>query len=206
MLEAVDLACERGSRRLFSGLSFTLAAGELLLVTGPNGAGKTSLLRILCGLTPPSGGEVRWQGKTIAGLGEEFRGQLFYLGHHNGVKDELTARENLLISCRLAGEPLTEDAARATLAHMGLAGREDLPARLLSQGQRRRVALARLLITRAPLWILDEPLTALDARAVALIQGRLAAHLAAGGLVVLTTHQPIQVDDVTPRRLELGTP
>ncbi|MEO1767161.1 cytochrome c biogenesis heme-transporting ATPase CcmA [Thiobacter aerophilum] len=206
MLEALDLACERGSRKLFSGLSFALGPGELLLVAGPNGAGKTSLLRILCGLTPPATGEVRWQGKSVRSLGEDFLSQLFYLGHHNGVKDDLTALENLLITSRLAGQALGEEAARAALAHMGLAGREDLPAKLLSQGQRRRVALARLLVTRAPLWILDEPVTALDARAVELIQGRLAAHLAAGGLVVLTTHQPIEVNGVTPRRLELCAP
>jgi len=204
MLEAVDLSCERGGRTLFSGLSFTLAPGQALLVTGPNGAGKTSLLRILCGLSPPFTGEVRWRGQGLAAAADRLRGALFYLGHHNGIKDELTALENLHINATLAGDALSEEAARAALAGMGLVGREDLPAKTLSQGQRRRVALARLLVSHAPLWVLDEPLTALDSRAAALIESRLVAHLAEGGLVVLTTHQPIDLPEIALRRLTLG--
>lgn len=204
MLDAHDLACQRGDRVLFSGLSFTLSCGELLQVAGANGSGKTSLLRILCGLSRPIQGEVRWSGTETRRLGEAFRESLLYLGHHNAVKEELTAVENLQFAATLAGHPLTEGEAQDALDRIGLRGRERLPAKALSQGQKRRVSLARLLLSRAPLWILDEPLTALDVKAIALIQSRLAAHLAGGGMVVLTTHQPIEVPGVIPRRLELG--
>ena len=203
-LEAHNLACQRGDRVLFSGLSFTLSAGELLQVAGPNGSGKTSLLKILCGISSPVEGEVRWAGENARRQGEAFRENLLYLGHHNAVKEDLTALENLQIAARLAGAPLGEDQALDALDRIGLVGREFLPAKVLSQGQKRRVALARLLVSRAPLWILDEPLTALDVKAIELIQSRLAEHLAAGGMVVLTTHQPIDVPGVTPRRLEMG--
>jgi heme exporter protein A len=201
MLEAAHLTCQRGERTLFTNLSFTLGAGELLQVAGPNGSGKTSLLKLLCGLTPPAAGEIRWQGAPARG--EDFRRQLFYLGHQHAVKEELSALENLHISTGLAGEPLTDEAALDALDRMGLAGREHLPAKVLSQGQKRRVALARLLVSKAPLWILDEPLTALDVGAVDLIQSRLAEHLANQGMVVLTTHQALHVPGVTPRRIEL---
>lgn len=201
MLEADNLTCQRGERILFTGLSFTLAPGELLQIGGPNGSGKTSLLKLLCGLSPPLEGAIRWQG--AAARGEDFRRNLLYLGHQNAVKEELTALENLHIASDFAGEPLTDTQALAALAHMGLAGREHLPAKVLSQGQKRRVTLARLLVSRAPLWILDEPLTALDVLAVELIQSRLAQHVAQQGMVVLTTHQALQVPGVTPRRIEL---
>ena len=204
MLEARNLACQRGDRVLFSGLSFTLSAGELLQVAGPNGSGKTSLLKILCGISSPVEGEVRWAGENARRQGEAFRENLLYLGHHNAVKEDLTALENLQIAARLADAPLGEDQARDALDRIGLVGREFLPAKVLSQGQKRRVALARLLVSRAPLWILDEPLTALDVKAIDLIQSRLAEHLATQGMVVITTHQPIEVPGITPRRLELG--
>lgn len=204
MLEAHDLACQRGDRTLFSGLNFTLGSGELLQVAGPNGSGKTSLLKLLCGISSPAEGEVRWAGENTRRQGELFREKLLYLGHHNAVKGDLTALENLQIAARLAGEPLTEAEALDALDRIGLLGREYLPAKVLSQGQKRRVSLARLLVSRAPLWILDEPLTALDVKAIALIQARLAEHLAGGGMVVLTTHQAIEVPGVAPRRLELG--
>ena len=201
MLEAAHLTCQRGERTLFTNLSFTLGAGELLQVAGPNGSGKTSLLKLLCGLSHPVAGEIRWQGKPAHG--EDFRRHLFYLGHQHAVKEELSALENLHISTDLAGEPLTDAQALDALGRMGLAGREHLPARILSQGQKRRVALARLLVSKAPLWILDEPLTALDVAAVDLIQSRLAEHLAHQGMVVLTTHQALHVPGVTPRRIDL---
>ena len=201
MLEAAHLTCQRGERTLFTDLSFSLGAGELLQVAGPNGSGKTSLLKLLCGLTPPVAGEIRWQGTPARG--EDFRRQLFYLGHQHAVKEELSALENLRISTELAGEPLTNVQALDALERIGLAGREHLPAKVLSQGQKRRVSLARLLVSKAPLWILAEPLTALDVGAVDLIQSRLAEHLANQGLVVLTTHQALHVPGVTPRRIEL---
>ena len=201
MLEAAHLTCQRGERTLFTNLSFTLGAGELLQIAGPNGSGKTSLLKLLCGLSPPAVGEIRWQGAPARG--EDFRRQLFYLGHQHAVKEELSALENLRISTDLAGEPLTDAEAVDALDRIGLAGREHLPAKVLSQGQKRRVALARLLVSKASLWILDEPLAALDVGAVDLIQSCLAAHLANQGSVVLTTHQALQVPGITPQRIEL---
>lgn len=201
MLEAAHLTCQRGERTLFTNLSFTLGTGELLQIAGPNGSGKTSLLKLLCGLSPPFAGEIRWRGAPARG--EDFRRQLFYLGHQHAVKEELSALENLQISAELADEALSDVEALDALDRMGLAGREHLPAKVLSQGQKRRVALARLLVSKAPLWILDEPLTALDTAAVDLIQARLAAHLANQGSVVLTTHQALQVPGITPRRIEL---
>lgn len=201
MLEAAHLACQRGERILFKDLNFSLNAGELLQVAGPNGSGKTSLLKQLCGLSPPAAGSIHWQG--VPARGEDFRRQLFYLGHQPAVKEELSALENLHISASIAGEPLTDAQAIDALDRIGLAGREHLPAKVLSQGQKRRVTLARLLVSKAPLWILDEPLTALDAAAVALIQSRLAEHLAHQGMVVITTHQELHVPGVIPRRIEL---
>lgn len=193
MLEAVSLQCVRGEHALFSDLSFKLGAGEMLLVSGPNGAGKTSLLRLLCGLSQPAAGEVRWQGECVRGQRGEYCKQMAYLGHHNGVKDELTALENLRAAADVAGVAAGGDALLAALEHVGLRGHEDLPAKLLSQGQKRRVALARLLLADARLWILDEPLAALDVQAVVLVEDMLAAHLARGGMAVLTTHQPVNV-------------
>lgn len=204
MLEAINLTCQRGDRTLFEGLGLQLAAGEVLQVAGPNGAGKTSLLRMLCGLTQPVAGEVRWHGRPLAAAGEGFRRDLLYLGHQNAVKEELSALENLHVTTDLAGTPLTDAEARAALEQIGLGGRETLPAKVLSQGQKRRVALSRLLVSRAALWVLDEPLTALDVAAIGLIQSRLAAHVAGGGMVVLTTHQPVEVPGFGVRRIELG--
>jgi heme exporter protein A len=147
---------------------------------------------------------VLWQGKNARKQSESFHESLLYLGHQNAVKEELTALENLQIAATLAGKSLTEEQALDALDRIGLLGREYLPAKVLSQGQKRRVTLARLLVSRAPLWILDEPLTALDARAIDLIQSRLAEHLAAQGMVVLTTHQAIDVPGIAPRRLEMA--
>lgn len=202
MLEAVQLSCLRGERTLFTDLSFTLPPGELLQIAGANGSGKTSLLRILCGLSAAAAGEVRWN--QARAQGEPFHRDLLYISHHAAVKEELSALENLLIASTFAATPLTKNQALEALARMGLEGREHLPTKVLSQGQKRRVGLARLLVSNAPLWILDEPLTALDARAVELIQARLAEHLARQGMVVLTTHQALQVPGFTPRRIELN--
>lgn len=202
MLEAVHLTCLRGERTLFTGLSFTLPPGELLQIAGANGSGKTSLLRLLCGLSSPTTGEVRWNNSSARG--DDFHRNLLYIGHHSAVKEELTACENLLISSTFAATPLTPCQALDALSQIGLSGREHLPTKVLSQGQKRRVGLARLLVSNAPLWILDEPLTALDTRAVELIQARLAHHLAQQGMIVLTTHQTLQVPGFIPRRIELN--
>lgn len=189
MLEADDLECERSGRTLFRALSFALQSGELLRVAGANGSGKTSLLRILCGLLPPSGGEVRWNGQPIKTLLEDYSRQLVYLGHAPAVKDELSAAENLAIACRLAGNAQPAGAVREALARFGLSGSE-VPAKRLSQGQRRRAALARLALSGSlPLWLLDEPFSALDADGVSLLRAMIEEHLTRGGTVVFTTHQ-----------------
>ena len=187
MLEASNLECIRGERSLFAGVGFRLAAGEMLYLQGSNGSGKTSLMRILCGLSHPVAGEIRWRGQTIAALGEDYRRELCYLGHHNAIKEELTPLENLLAAARLADEALDEGDALDALERVGLAGREELACRYLSQGQKRRVALARLVNERRALWVLDEPYVALDTEAVALVADLIGAHLQRGGLAVLTT-------------------
>jgi heme exporter protein A len=190
MLEAAELECERGTRRLFRGISFAVTAGELLRVAGANGSGKTSLLRILCGLASPSAGVVRWKGQPIGALREEYARELVYVGHAPAVKDDLTPSENLAITCRLAGRPATGEALRAALGQLGV---PELPVRKLSQGQRRRAALARLWVSDAPLWLLDEPYSALDADGMAALNGRIGSHAAAGGAAVYTTHQEVGI-------------
>ncbi len=194
MLEARDLAATRGDTTLFSGLGFALAPGALLRVTGANGTGKTSLLRALCGLLMPSAGEVRWKGEDIRALREEYWEHLLYIGHANALKDDLTATENLAFACGIAGSPVPRERVHSALGRFGLAGRERLPVRVLSQGQRRRAALARLAVGEAqPLWILDEPFAALDAVGIDLVQSLAGDHLARGGMVVLTTHQDARI-------------
>ena len=204
MLEVSSLACSRGDHRLFSGLSFALYPGQIMQVQGANGSGKTSLLRTLCGFLMPDEGGITWCGESIGELDEEYYAEMLYLGHLNAIKDELSALENLRISAGLAGIELDEKEAIVALRSMGLRGREMLPTKVLSQGQRRRVALARLLVSDAKLWILDEPLTALDVGAVVQIQELIAAHLARQGMVIFTTHQPLQVAGVEMRSLSLS--
>ncbi|WPL16225.1 Cytochrome c biogenesis ATP-binding export protein CcmA [Thiorhodovibrio winogradskyi] len=191
MLEVSALSCRRGERCLFSALDLQLAPGQLLHLQGSNGSGKTTLLRALCGLLHPDAGQIRWHGEPIERLAEDYYRDLLYLGHLNGIKGDLTGLENLRIACRLSGQPASDGAIAGALARIGLGGFEDLPCRMLSQGQKKRVALARLLLSKAPLWILDEPFSALDLGAVALLDELIRVHVEDGGLVVLTTHQAL---------------
>jgi len=191
MLSADGLECQRGSRRLFAGVSFALAPGECLFVQGPNGSGKTSLLRILCGLARPERGEVRWDGKPIAELGDEYRGALAWCGHANALKDDLTPAENLVAGAALRGRRIERARAVAALDALGVAQLAALPVRALSQGQKRRVSLAALGLAGCRLWLLDEPLTSLDAGAAETLAAMVDAHLAGGGIAALSSHQPV---------------
>jgi heme exporter protein A len=193
----------RGERLLFSDLSFSLNPGGFIQLTGPNGSGKTSLLRIICGLMFPERGEVRWNGAQIRSLGEEYSQIVTYLGHRNGVKEELSSLENLRISSGLAGCELTHSHAQQALARVGLAGRENLPARFLSEGQRRRSAIARLITCNTSLWILDEVLASLDHAATVLIESIIGDHLSKGGMAIVATHQELHVSASSFQRLEL---
>ncbi|WP_369614072.1 cytochrome c biogenesis heme-transporting ATPase CcmA [Marichromatium sp. PS1] len=205
MLEVVQLECRRGDRLLFSALDVEVGGGTLLHVRGRNGSGKTTLLRALCGLFTPERGEIRWRGTSITELGDEYHRDLLYFGHLNGIKGDLTGVENLRVTTTLDGARLDEQALWAALARIGLQGFEDLPTRMLSQGQKKRVALARLVLSRAPLWVLDEPFTALDTAAVALLETLIAEHVAGGGIVVLTTHQDVPLTSGQVARLDLGS-
>ncbi len=194
-LELIGVSCVRGARRLFDSANAVIRAGELLRVQGANGAGKTSLLRTLCGLSLPDRGEVRWKGRALAGQRDEFHRELIYIGHAAALKDDLSARENLLAACLLGGQRPTSTALMQALAAAGLRQREHLSARSLSQGQRRRVALARLLLEpHPPLWVLDEPFNALDAAASDWLLDVVTSQLRRGGIVVLTSHQPVAID------------
>jgi heme exporter protein A len=204
MLEADDLACLKGDRMLFRGLALDLSAGELLRVAGPNGVGKTSLLRLLTGLALPEAGTVRWRGRPIRSAREEFHRELLHLGHAPALNDLLSPLENLRFACAAAGDEVDAETCMQALVRIGLADQLDLPARVLSQGQRRRVGLARLFLSsRRPLGVLDEPFTALDVGAVAELATTLSDHCAAGGMVVLTTHQDAPFA-LTPRVLDVG--
>lgn len=199
MLEAIGLACERGDKRLFAGVGFVLEPGGLLFVHGPNGSGKTTLLRALCGLSVPAAGEIRWQGEPVRSLGEDYQRHLSYLGHLNGLKDELTGIENLALTARLAEVELRPGQISDVLARLGVEHCQDLPTKYLSQGQKKRMALARLILHRAALWILDEAFVALDVHGVDLLQKIIAEQVNAGGMAILTTHQTV---DVPARRMQ----
>ncbi|OOG25688.1 heme ABC transporter ATP-binding protein CcmA [Thioalkalivibrio denitrificans] len=189
MLSARDLSCRRGGRPLFAGIGFSVEPGQLLFVRGRNGCGKTTLLRAICGLTELESGHVYLNGEDIRKLDDSARADIVYVGHRDAVKDEFTPLENLAVHQGLRGERHDETRCLDTLEEVGLAGYEDVPVRFLSQGQRRRTALARLLLSSSPLWVLDEPLTALDTGAVDWLLDRLNKHLAQGGLAVTTSHQ-----------------
>ena len=193
MLTVSHLSCSRGNKPLFADVSFELQPGQALHLEGDNGVGKTSLLRMLCGLSPADAGEVCWQGQPMQDAAAAFRSALFYLGHGLSLKEELSALEDLLSDAAVAGRALTAAQAMQALARMGLRGREHLPLRVMSQGQKRRTALARLLASQAPLWVLDEPFVALDTRAVDGLRGLLADHVAQGGMVLFTSHQSVSL-------------
>lgn len=188
MLEARQLAVSRDDRTLFSGLDFRLAPGQVLQVAGPNGVGKTTLLNIVAGLCPAETGDLAWQGRPVADNPAGFRAAFTWLGHQSGLKLMLSARENLATLLRLRGLPADPAAIEAALEKVGLQGYEEVAVARMSAGQKRRVALARLFLERRPLWILDEPFTAIDRAGVAELEGWLGAHAAAGGMVLLTTH------------------
>ncbi|MGH8771564.1 MAG: cytochrome c biogenesis heme-transporting ATPase CcmA [Burkholderiales bacterium] len=189
MLEAREIACARGERRLFSNISFQLARGESLAIHGANGSGKSSLLRILCTLLPAVSGEVRWQGENVYKLGEDYRRVFAYIGHLNGLKEELSAWENLRAAVRLTNGGASAVELTEALSRMELQRVRDLPVRFLSQGQKRRVALSRLALNlQPPLWILDEPLAALDSRAGAIVTALMRSHLDSGGIIIAATH------------------
>jgi heme exporter protein A len=195
----------RGDRLLFSNVSFSLTPGTFLQLTGPNGSGKTSLLRILCALMTPESGEIRWQGAQIRSLAEEYSRSVTYIGHRIAVKEELSSLENLRISSGLTGTEITIAEAQEALATLGLAGRENLPARFLSEGQRRRSALARLIICNTKLWLLDEVLASLDHAASKLIESIIGEHLNKGGIAIVATHQELHITAGSFQRLELAS-
>jgi heme exporter protein A len=204
MLSTHGLACERGERLLFKNLGFELGNGEALLVRGGNGHGKTSLLRILCGLSAPAAGEVRWRGEPVSQAHEQYGRDMAYIGHANGIKDDLTPLENLQLAAALRGRQLDVATATAALEQVGLSRCLDFPARVLSFGQRRRVALAGLMTASALLWILDEPLTGLDVHGVAMVEQMIRDHVVAGGLAIMTTHQPLALDGLAPKTISVG--
>ncbi|MBY5947361.1 cytochrome c biogenesis heme-transporting ATPase CcmA [Photobacterium rosenbergii] len=215
MLSVEELSCTRDERVLFENLHFTVSSGELVQIEGHNGAGKTTLLRILAGLGRADDGRVCWLDEDIESAREDYHQELLFLGHQTGVKRELTAYENLayfqsMHLCNeesdLNGQPQVsgEDSLWQALAQVGLAGREDVPAGQLSAGQQRRVALARLWLSNHKLWILDEPLTAIDKQGVKVLEGLFLAHAKRGGIVVLTTHQDMFTDSDQLRKIKLG--
>ena len=192
-LQVIALGCERGGRPLFATQSFSLEAGQAMHIEGDNGSGKTSLLRMVCGLSQPASGEVRWGGQSIDEVRPAFLRDLLYVGHSLGLKDELSALENLQTTSVLAGQPVSREQALQALKSQGLGSRAHLPLRVLSQGQKRRVALARLQVSKAKLWVLDEPFVALDSAAVQALQQVLQTHLQQDGILLFTSHQGVHL-------------
>jgi heme exporter protein A len=204
MLEAHDLAARRGDAQLFSGVSLSLPPGAALFVRGPNGSGKTTLLRILAGTTQAAAGRVLWRGERVGPFHPALRTCAVFIGHSPALKDELTAEENLASLTTLQGVPVERAAVLEALNAWSLSRQRTLPARVLSQGQRRRVALARLWLVSRPLWLLDEPATALDDAGQVTLRDALAAHLSAGGIAVIATHQHLPVASGAHRSLLLA--
>ncbi|MEY4449235.1 MAG: Cytochrome c biosis ATP-binding export protein CcmA [Pseudomonadota bacterium] len=191
MFSVTHLSCSRGEKRLFSGVTFSLQPGQWLHLEGDNGVGKTSLLRLVCGLSALEEGEICWHQQSVSQNPQEFRANLAYLGHQLALKEDLTPLENLRADAAVAGRPLSAADALKALAQLGLRGREHLPVRVLSQGQKRRTALARLWVSTAKLWVLDEPFVALDTTAQNALSEVINSHLANQGMVLLTSHQAV---------------
>jgi len=198
LLDVRDLTAVRGRRTLFSGLSLALEPGTLLTVTGPNGSGKTTLLRTLAGLSPPASGSIGWRG----GRGVT-RAEVVYIGHPTALKDEFTAEESLRFALELACTPTVNAAVRDALNRAGLAAQRQLAAKRLSQGQKRRIHLARLLLSPQTLWLLDEPATALDSEGLALLSATVADHVARSGIAIIATHQELPIAAASRKELRL---
>ena len=194
MLEAQSLECVRDDRQLFSDLSFSVAEAEVLQIEGPNGCGKTSLLRIICGLRLAEAGQVLWRGEMIQANREDYYASMVYIGHLPCIKAELTVLENVRALLDTRSLSVADAVIETALAKVGLVTYEDVAGKALSSGQRRRILLAFVALSRAKLWILDEPLTALDVQGVALMESMIVEHRAAGGSVIFTTHHGMQLD------------
>jgi heme exporter protein A len=202
-LEVVDVECIRGDRRLFSGLSLSMQAGQIQRIEGANGSGKTSLLRIICGLSRPESGEILWQGQPISGQRTDFCRNLTYIGHTHGIKFELSPLENLRTHVAL-GVSQPRVSFEEALHCVGLYPFRNDPCHTLSAGQHRRVAIARLVLSKARLWILDEPVTSIDQEGVQNIESLFESHAAHGGMIVFTSHQPLCSGLAAVRSLRLG--
>ena len=201
-LQVKSISCTRGYRDLFSGLDFELSPGQILRVEGKNGTGKTSLLRIMAGLAQPLEGDVLWQGRRISHPESDYFQDLLFTGHKAGIKYELSPIENLCMAKQLHGSK-SDNGIEEALYQVGLYGFEDVPCAQLSAGQKRRVALAQLFLSSSRCWILDEPYTSLDVAAVAMLEGLFAEHINQGGILVITSHQPVTVNAGEQYRLVL---
>ena len=204
LLSANHLTSWRGETCVLDAVSLTINASDVVQVVGPNGSGKTTLLRTLAGLALPDDGEVMWRGNSIDSVRSEFQSELLYLGHKPGISGNLTPRENLSTFLSIRHANPNAAALDEALDALGLADRLDLPCRWLSAGQKRRVALARLLLEPATMWILDEPLSALDVNGVEWVVKHIENQAAQGGAVVFTTHQPMPFDSLTPLTMSLS--
>jgi heme exporter protein A len=197
------LGCSRGGRQLFQDIDCVLEAGRWLYVTGANGVGKTSLLRMVCGLAPIESGRISWNDTSIHAQRDAYRQDLCYLGHLNALQESMTVNENLVFNAALGGNAPDPAQMQDVLTHFGVRGRGEQLVKHLSQGQKRRVALSRLALSQARLWVLDEPFVAMDEAGVRMLANLVAAHLAKGGLAVLTSHQLVDIGAVPAQLLEL---